>query len=108
MKKIVMAVVVIGALAAGVMYLRGGDSAGSGETEGAGQAGGAASGGNGRGGRRGGGGFGGGGQFGRPPMTVELGRATRASIKSEITVVGNLIGQATVAVAPRAAGRLQE
>jgi HlyD family secretion protein len=41
-------------------------------------------------------------------MTVELGKATRASIKSEITVVGNLIGQATVSVAPRAAGRLQE
>jgi len=88
MKKIVIAVVVIGTLAAGVMYFRSGDSAGSGATEGAGQAGGAA-GGNGRGGgRRGGGagGFGGGGQFGRPPMTVELGRASRASIKSEITV----------------------
>ena len=108
MKKIVMAVVVIGALAAGVMYFRGGDSAGSGETGGTGQAGGAASGGN--GGRRGGGGggFGAGGQFGRPPMTVEIGRASLASIKSEITVVGNLIGQATVSVAPRAAGRLQD
>ena len=109
MKKIALAVVVIGAIAAGVMYFRGSGSDAGNQT--AGQGGGPGGfGGGGRGGRRGGGpgGFGGGGQFGRPPMTVELGKATRASIKSEITVVGNLIGQATVAVAPRAAGRLQE
>jgi HlyD family secretion protein len=67
--------------------------------------------GGGRGGRfGGGGGFAGGGrgQQARPPMTVELGTVTRAAINAEITVVGNLIGEATVAVAPRAAGRLQE
>ena len=52
------------------------------------------------------GGFGG-GQFGRPPLTVELGKAARATIQSEITVVGNLIGQATVSVASRAAGRVE-
>ena len=55
-----------------------------------------------------GGGFPGGGRGGRDPMTVEMGAVTRASIAEEITVVGNLIGEATVAVAPRAAGRLQE
>jgi HlyD family secretion protein len=104
MKKLALAVVVIGAMAAGVMYFRSGGDAGN---QTAGQGG--APGGGGRGGRRGGGAGGfGGGQFGRPPMTVELGKATRASIKSEITVVGNLIGQATVSVAPRAAGRLQD
>ena len=115
MKKIALAVVVIGAIAAGVMYFRGGGGDAGNQTAGQGGApgggpGGFGGGAGGRGGRRGGGqgGFGGGGQFGRPPMTVELGKATRASIKSEITVVGNLIGQATVAVAPRAAGRLQE
>ena len=104
MQKIVMAVVAVGALAGGVLYLRSGDA----DTPTAGQ-GAAAEGGGGRGGRRGGGAGGfGGGQFGRPPMTVELGKASRASIKSEITVVGNLIGQTTVTVAPRAAGRLQD
>jgi HlyD family secretion protein len=41
-------------------------------------------------------------------MVVELGTIKRASISQEITLVGNLIGEATVAVAPRAAGRLQE
>jgi HlyD family secretion protein len=49
-----------------------------------------------------------GGNFGRQPLTIELGSVRRASISDEITVVGNLIGEATVAVAPRAAGRLQE
>ena len=111
MKKIALAVVVVGALAAGVMYFRSGSdadtqTAGEGGAPGRGAPGGGAAG---RGGRRGGGAGGfGGGQFGRPPMTVELGKVARASIASEITVVGNLIGQATVAVAPRAAGRLQD
>lgn len=68
------------------------------------------------GGRRGGGGGGfpggGGGGFrgggGRGPLTVELAKATRAPLAEEITVVGNLIGDATVSVVPRTAGRLQE
>jgi HlyD family secretion protein len=61
------------------------------------------------GGGFGGGGFGGGrGGGGRQPMTVELGTVVRASISQEITLVGNLIGDATVAVAPRTAGRLHE
>ena len=86
MKKIALAVVVIGALAAGVMYFRGSGGSAGNQTAGQGGAPGGGAGGfggGGRGGRRGGGqgGFGG-GQFGRPPMTVELGKATRASIKS--------------------------
>ncbi|MCA1586498.1 MAG: efflux RND transporter periplasmic adaptor subunit [Acidobacteria bacterium] len=57
----------------------------------------------------GGGGFGGPGggmaQF-RPPMSVEVGKVSREKISSTMTVVGNLIGQATVEVVPRTAGRL--
>lgn len=65
------------------------------------------------GGGFGGGGFpgGGGGGFrggGRGPMTVELAKAYKTALAEEITVVGNLIGEATVSVVPRAAGRLQE
>src|SRR5262245_31333007 len=63
------------------------------------------------GGRRGGGGqFAGGnrGGFGRGPLTVEVAKVVRASISDEILVVGNLIGDATVSVVPRAAGRLQD
>jgi membrane fusion protein, multidrug efflux system len=58
----------------------------------------------------GGGNFrGGGGRGGRSgPMTVEIGSVRRATIAQELTVVGNLIGETTVSVAPRAAGRLQE
>ncbi len=59
----------------------------------------------------GGGGFGGGGNRGgrgTGPLTVEVGTVRRARINAELTVVGNLIGETTVSVAPRAAGRLQE
>jgi RND family efflux transporter MFP subunit len=54
----------------------------------------------------GGGGFRGGGA--RGPLTVELAKAYRTSLSDEITVVGNLIGEATVSVVPRTAGRLQD
>jgi RND family efflux transporter MFP subunit len=68
----------------------------------------------GRGGRGGGaGGFGGGGFGGpgggggfRPPMTVEVAKVTRGNIGSYLSVVGNLIGEATVEVAPKTGGRL--
>jgi RND family efflux transporter MFP subunit len=114
MKKLVIVAVVAAAALAGVAFYTGmfsGDSA----AQAAGS--GAAGTGEGRGARGGGfagGGFGGPGGFGgrggnaRGPLTVELGTVTRASINEEITVVGNLIGEATVSVAPRAAGRLQE
>jgi HlyD family secretion protein len=41
-------------------------------------------------------------------MVVELANARKASMNQEVRVVGNLIGEATVAVAPRTAGRLQD
>jgi RND family efflux transporter MFP subunit len=44
----------------------------------------------------------------RAPLVVELAQVSRADIGEQITVVGNLVGDATVSVAPRAAGRLQE
>ena len=112
MKKLVIAVL---ALALGGAYYMGYISSPSSAPS---EEGAAANGAQGRGGRRGGGGGGGdfggfrgggGGNFGaRQPMTVELTKVTRASISSQILVVGNLIGDATVSVVPRAAGRLQE
>ena len=42
----------------------------------------------------------------RTPMTVDTAPATRQEIVDYITVVGNLIGQTTVDVQPRVAGRL--
>ncbi len=57
------------------------------------------------GGRPGGGGGFGGGGF-RPPMTVEVTKATKGDITAELNVVGNLIGAQTVDVVPRTAGRL--
>lgn len=46
------------------------------------------------------------GAFARPPMTVELERVSRADLAEHLTLVGNLIGAATVDVAPKVAGRL--
>ena len=66
-----------------------------------------------RAGRRGGaGGFGGGGFGGfgggpRLPMSVELGAVKRADMSEQMTVVGNLIGAATVESVPKVAGRLE-
>jgi membrane fusion protein (multidrug efflux system) len=60
-------------------------------------------GGGGGGGPMGGGGFGGG--F-RPPITVQIGAATKGDIDASMTVVGNLIGQQTVDIVPRTGGRL--
>lgn len=42
----------------------------------------------------------------RPPMSVEIGTVSRGTVGSTLTVVGNLIGQATVDVVPRTGGRL--
>lgn len=57
-----------------------------------------------------GGGFGGpGGGAGRgfrPPMTVEMAKVGRGRITATLTVVGNLIGEQTVDVAPRVNGRI--
>ena len=107
MKRIVLIVAVLAAALAGVAMYTGVFS--SEPAEGAGAA---APGGRGAGGREGGGGFGGfGGGFGggnRAPMTVETGIAHRGTIMQQLVVVGNLVGDATVAVVPRAAGRLQD
>lgn len=51
------------------------------------------------------GGFGGGGGP-RVPMTVETGTLKRGKVSAYLTVVGNLIGEQTVAIAPRTGGRL--
>jgi HlyD family secretion protein len=119
-KSVIVAVVVVVALA-GVAYMSGMFGDGSGDEQAAGDAAGGdgrqgganAQGGGFPGGGFPGGGFQGGGRGNRGggrsgPMTVEVGHVTRASIAQELTVVGNLIGEATVAVAPRAAGRVQE
>jgi RND family efflux transporter MFP subunit len=53
------------------------------------------------------GGMGGVGAGARAPMTVDMAPASRATIAEELTVVGNLIGQATVDIVPKVAGRLE-
>jgi len=110
MKKVVIVAVLLAAVAGAAFYsgaFNGERASSSGAATGGTTAGGQQSGG---GGRRG---AGGGGNFanfsgGRAPMTVEVGQVTRKSLADQITVVGNLIGDATVSVSPRAAGRLQE
>lgn len=52
-----------------------------------------------------GGGPGGGGAA-RPPMPVEFAPVTRSDIAERVTIVGNLIGAATVEAVPRVNGRL--
>jgi|SoiMethySBSTD1v2_1073268.scaffolds.fasta_scaffold00446_20 RND family efflux transporter MFP subunit len=119
MRKIVIVAVIVGVALAGVLYYRSSRSSSATEAATAGVEGGGRRGGGrgdfgGGGGGFGGGGFpGGGGGFrggggGRGPMVVELANARKASMNQEVRVVGNLIGEATVAVAPRTAGRLQD
>jgi membrane fusion protein (multidrug efflux system) len=111
MRKIAIAAVIVGVALAGVLYYRSSrsDSATEAAAPGAeggerGGGGGGFQGGGGGGFRGGGGGFGG----GRGPMVVELAAAKRTSMNQEVRVVGNLIGEATVSVAPRTAGRVQD
>ena len=121
MRKIVIGAVIVGVALAGVLYYKSSRSGSATEAAGPGAEGGVAGrrgggggdfGGGGRGGFGGGGGGfrGGGGNFGggRGPMVVELAAARMATMSQEVRVVGNLIGEATVAVAPRTAGRLQD
>ncbi len=62
-------------------------------------------------GAQGGGGFGGGGFGGgggpRVPMTVEVGNVKKGDLSAHLTVVGNLIADQTVDVAPKTGGRLE-
>ena len=56
------------------------------------------------------GGMGGPGGFGggfRPPMTVATATVGRATVAEYVTIVGNLIGMATVQVVPKVSGRLE-
>lgn len=110
MNKAVIVVVFVAALGGAYYFGRMGSTGGTTGANPGGQPGQTgAAGANGARGRRGGGAAGfGGGQFGRAPMSVELAQARRAQIAAEITVVGNLVGEATVSVVPRAAGRLQD
>jgi RND family efflux transporter MFP subunit len=43
---------------------------------------------------------------GRPPMPVETTAVSRAALTDDLQIVGNLVGNATVAVAPKVGGRL--
>jgi RND family efflux transporter MFP subunit len=96
MRKILLGVIVAAVAGGGWWYVRSGgtEAAVSGDP---GAAGGGVVG-AGRGGR---GGRGGG------IMTVELAPASRAEVVDSITVVGNLIGEATVDIVPRVAGRVE-
>jgi HlyD family secretion protein len=98
MKKVIITVIVIAALA-GVAFYSGyfKKNADASAPAQAAQGGGGGQGG--RGGNRGGG--------TRQPMTVELATARKATVSNQIMVVGNLIGEATVSVVPRTAGRLE-
>ena len=105
MKKVVIILVVVAAVV-GVAFYSGLLTRDSAQAAGAQAPGG-------QGGRQGGaqagrqgGGQQGGGRGNRGPLTVEIAKASRGSVSERITVVGNLIGDATVSVVPRVAGRL--
>jgi RND family efflux transporter MFP subunit len=114
MKRAIIIVVILAAAGAGVWYFkRGGADANAASNTPAGNQG--------RGGRQGGGGPGGGGfggpggPFGFPggggprqPMTVEVAAVKRADMAESLTVVGNLIGAATVEAVPKVSGRLDD
>jgi RND family efflux transporter MFP subunit len=100
MNKILVGVAAVVLVGGGIWYF----GADAGETAPAGEAAGAAAGG--RGGAPGAGGGRGGGR-GAVPMTVDVSTVGRSEVVDYVTVVGNLIGRATVDVVPRVAGRLE-
>ena len=122
MRKFVVSAIVVAVVGGAAAYMgvfsRGGAAAGgpqAGGPGGGGQPGqgrgGQGGGQQGRGGPQGGGGmggFGGGGGGPRVPMTVETGTLQRGKVAAYLTVVGNLIGEQTVDIAPRTGGRLLE
>ena len=93
MRITVVIVVVLAAIAGGAWYYR------SGGTDTAAASASQPGGGPGPGGGRGAG--------GRAPMPVDMAPATRHEVIDYVTVVGNLIGQATVDVVPRVGGRIE-
>src|SRR3990172_4332357 len=96
MRKLLVIVVITGLAVGGAWYYRSASPSTA-----AAPAAGAGAGGPGAMGR---GGFGRGGP--RTPMTVELAPVVRQEVVDYIMVVGNLIGEATVDVVPRVAGRI--
>lgn len=96
MKRGVIAVVLVAAIGGGAWYYM---KSRSSATAGAPQMG--------RGNAGGPGGFGG---FGGPrqPMTVEVAAVKRSEIVESMTVVGNLVGAATVEAVPKVSGRLDD
>src|SRR5436190_2382833 len=106
MRKIVIIAVIVAAALAGVAFYSGMFSRDSAAQAAAQQPAGA---GRGAAGRQGGGAQGAGGRGGgRGQLTVELAPAVRAEVDRELAVVGNLIGDQTVSVVPKTAGRLEE
>ena len=101
MKKLIIGIVVVAALSGLGYYsgLFGRDTAPSAAAQGPG--------GQGRGGFQGQGGGGGRGAM-MGPMTVEIATVARGAVAQQLVVVGNLIGDTTVSVVPRVAGRMQE
>jgi RND family efflux transporter MFP subunit len=102
MKRSIIVVVLLAAgIGAGAYYMKRGGEADAASTGGAP---------NGGRPRQGGGGFGGGFGFGggpRLPMTVELAAVKRGDMIETLSVVGNLIGAATVEAVPKISGRLE-
>jgi RND family efflux transporter MFP subunit len=92
MRKVFLGALVVAALGAGAWFYWSGNDEAAAASPGGGTAG---AGGGGRGRGRGG-----------AAMAVEVGTASRRELIDYITVVGNLIGEATVDVVPRVSGRL--
>ena len=97
MNKILVGVAAVALVGAGVWYFRSGPSEAAPASAVAGAPGAA------RGGAPAAGGRGG---RGAVPMTVDVGTVGRSEVVDYVTVVGNLIGRATVDIVPRVAGRL--
>ncbi|PYR65456.1 MAG: hypothetical protein DMF88_19790 [Acidobacteria bacterium] len=107
MRKIVIIAVIVAAAVAGVAFYSGMFSGNSSaqaadpqQAAAGGRGGAPGRGGNAPGGARAGG--------GRGQLTVELAPVVHAPVNRELAVVGNLIGDQTVSVVPKTAGRLQE
>jgi RND family efflux transporter MFP subunit len=96
MKKVLIAVALVGSAAAGYWYMTRTGAEATSSTPAPGASGAT----NGRGGA-------GGRGSGRPALTVDTAPVERGDVTEYITVVGNLIGQATIDVVPRVAGRIE-